>query len=412
MKTYDHLIIGGGIAGVTAAETIRSRDADAAIGIISHEPHFLYSRVLLPAYIKKKIRREQIFLRTEDDFIQRGIDLLRGRTAERVDTAARRVVLADGEEIGYGKLLISAGGRVQAWTHGKAEQNIFRLQTLDDADRLSVALDTVRRPVVVGSSFIALEFIETFLLRSIAPRVLVRGPHLFDTMLDEDGASLLDEHLTQKGAELIYSDEISGLAHQGALVQIETHRGNILETDALGVGIGVARNISFLEGSGIACGRGVYTDALLETNVPGVFAGGDIAEYFDTRLQRRVMVGNWTNAMLQGRHAGLNMTGAKIPFYAVPTYSIVNLGLNITALGECDGTLESVSRMDRTTRRYERFFMRDGVLVGAFLINQFADKPFLTELIARGVVVAPYAERLNDMSFDIRAISAIMQKRI
>ena len=159
-----------------------------------------------------------------------------------------------------------------------------------------------------------------------------------------------------------------------------------------------------------AAAKAVRTDEFLETNVPGVFAAGDIAEYFDARAGRHTVVGNWTNATLQGKQAGLNMAGVKNAFSAVPSYSIVNLGLNITALGECDGALESVSRIDLTTSQYERFFMRDGALVGAFLINRFRDKPILAELIGRQAVTAPYTDRLSDMSFDIRGISAILEK--
>ncbi|TSD03603.1 MAG: hypothetical protein Greene071436_293, partial [Parcubacteria group bacterium Greene0714_36] len=112
----------------------------------------------------------------------------------------------------------------------------------------------------------------------------------------------------------------------------------------------------------------------------------------------------WTHAVRQGRRAGLNMMGEKISFSDVPSYSITNLGLHIAALGECNGGLETVSRSDGATRQYERFFMRDGTLVGAFLINRAMDRPILMELIGRRAVIAPYAARLRDMAFDIHSI--------
>ncbi len=410
MKTYEHLIIGGGIAGVTAAETIRGKKPHATIGIVSSEPHVLYSRVLLPSYLKNKIRREQVFLRKEDDFARVRIDFLRDSTVAGVDMVSRRVTLADGEELGYGTLLISAGGRVRAWPHGVTEEGIYRLQTIDDADRLYGALPAIRQPVVIGSSFIALEFIETFLLRGMVPRLLMRGPHFFESMLDNEGASLLEEHMIRQGATLMREDEVAGMERIGAMIQIQTRGGKIIEADAVAVGIGIGRNMDFLDNSGVVCGtHGVRTDEFLQTSMPGVFAAGDITEYRDIRSGQHAMAGNWTNAMLQGRQAGMNMAGERGVFSAVPAYSIVHLGLNITALGMCSNDLETISRMDQTTRQYERFFIRDGVLAGAFLINRFVDKPVLAEMIARQTVIAPYADRLRDMAFDIRTISAILE---
>ncbi|MEK7541279.1 MAG: FAD/NAD(P)-binding oxidoreductase [Patescibacteria group bacterium] len=409
MKTYEYLIIGGGIAGITAAETIRASVAGARIGILSSEQHLPYSRVLLPSYLKKRIGRPQIFLRTEEDLSRARIDFMRGSTAASVDTAGRRVICRDAGEIAYGKLLIAAGGRANHWPHGEEGARIFRLQTLDDADRLYAALDTIRTPVVIGSSFIALEFIETFLQRGIVPRVLAREEHFFHDMIDRDGAAILHENMASRGVSLLLGDEALALEKAGAALRIARYRSGALEADAVAVGIGITRNTDFLAGSGIVCsGGGVQTDAFLETNVPGVYAAGDIAAYFDPIAGRHRLVGNWTNAVLQGACAGRNMAGSRERFSAVPAYSITNLGLQITALGECDGALETISRVDRTARRYERFFLRDGVLAGAFLINWFSDKPRLAELISRRAVVALYAERLRNMSFDIREIPAML----
>lgn len=412
---YDYLIIGGGIAGISGAEAIRSKDPYGTIGILSAETHLPYSRVLLPSYLKKKIPREKVFIRTQEHFDRQRIDFLARCAARSVDTAARRVMLAEretGETIGYGKLLIAAGGMARPWPHAVETGRVFRLQTLDDADRLYAALDTIRRPLVIGSSFIALEYIETCVLRGMAPRVLVRNSHLFNGMLDREGGVVLEENMRRHGVSLFYGEEAVSVAEKEGELQIATRHAGLLGADALMVGVGIARNVSFLAGGGIACGDvGVMTDAFLETNVSGVFAAGDITEYYDVPAGRYRIAGNWTHAILQGRRAGLNMAGDRAPFSAVPAYAITNLGMQITAVGECDGMLDTASRSDKGSRRYERFFMRDGALAGAFLINSFADKPLLAELIAHRAVVAPYRDRLRDMAFDIRALSSILKKQ-
>lgn len=175
MKRYDYLIIGGGIAGVTAAEAIRGEDPAGTIGILSDERHLLYSRVLLPSYLKKRIKRERVFLRTAKDFTRRRIDLYRDKAAIAVDIKRREVAAADGETFGYKKLLIASGGKTNRLPADWGGEQAYGLQTLDDADRLLVAIPNIREPLVIGSSFIALEFIEIFILNGVIPMVLTKS---------------------------------------------------------------------------------------------------------------------------------------------------------------------------------------------------------------------------------------------
>lgn len=408
-RAYDYLIIGGGIAGVSAAESIREKDPAGSIGILSAEPHLPYSRVLLPSYLKRKIPREKVFIRTREQFDRQRIDFFQASGAAAVSTGERRVLLAEGGDVGYGKLLIAAGGAPRPWPHVSASGKVFRLQTLGDADRLFAALDTIRQPIVVGSSFIALEYIETLVLRGVAPRVLVRGDGLFPRMLDRDGSAVLEDAMRQHGVSLRYGEEAVSAEEEQGRVAVTTRHAGVLAADALMVGIGITRATGFLAGSGIAyTDAGVHTSPYLETDIPGVFAAGDIAAYEDAG--RRRTGGNWTHAMLQGRCAGLNMAGERASFAAVPAYSITNLGMQVTAVGECDNSLDAVSRSDAARGRYQRFFMRDGILVGAFLINAFADKPVLADLIAHRAAAAPYRDDLRNPAFDIRMLLPIIKR--
>lgn len=406
---YDYLIIGGGIAGLSAAESTRGADSVGTIAVVSAEPYQPYSRVLLPSYLKGKISREKLFIRQPEDFAAQRIDFLPGRLAASVDAPGRRVVFADRQEIKYGKLLIAAGGAPRAWPYTQGER-VFRLHTLDDADRLNAALDQIRRPLVIGGSFIALEYIDTFLARGIAPRVLVREAHFLGRMAEGAGGMLIADALRERRVEVSYRDGAAAVkdANAGDAFDVATQGSGVIAADALAVGIGISRNIGFLAGSGIACGNtGVLTDEFLETEAPGVFAAGDIAEYFDPIAGRHRVIGNWTHATLQGRRAGLNMAGQKSIFSSVPAYAITALGLSIAAVGDCDAQLASVSRIDSARRQYERFFMRGGALAGAFIINRAQDKPVLTDLILRRTIISPYADRLQDMAFDIRTLASV-----
>ncbi len=409
MTRYDYLIIGGGIAGVTAAETIREEDPTGSIGIISSESHLLYSRVLLPSYLKKRIKREQVFLRTARDFTKRRIDLYLGKETVSLNTGRKEITAEEDEILGYRKLLISSGGRVNQWHFSNGAELIHRLQTLDNADRLASSLDVIRNPIVVGSSFIALEFIEIFLLNGITPRVLAQEPWFFGRMLDADGGGLLAENFERHGVRLFFGDQITAVEKKEKELAVSARHSGELSADALAIGIGIERNTGFIKDSGVELGEkgGVRTNEFLETSVPSIFVAGDVAEYYDIVTGRQQLVGNWTNAVLQGKRAGLNMAGRREAFVNVPSYAITNLDFQITALGECDNRIEAISRINPETRQYERFFMRGGVLVGAFLINSFKDKPHLTTLINSHTPIDMYRERLNDPQFDIHSIVAL-----
>lgn len=410
MDQYDYLIIGGGITGVTAAETIREEDSAATIGIISDEPHVLYSRVLLPAYLKKQILREKLFLRTANHFDEKQIDLRREESVIGVDPEAGDVVLANHVRLRYGKLLVVSGGRVKTWSTSQIEEGVYRLQTLDDADRLFANLSRIHAPLVLGSSFIGLEFLEIFLTHQIKPSVLTRDAHFFGSMIDGVGGTLLAEHFARHGITVYAEDTVvSSRQHEG-VYEVATAQEKKISCDMFAVGIGLERNIDFLRGVNILLGEnGVRVNEFLETSQTNIWAAGDVAEFYDLIAGKYRLVGNWTNAFLQGKRAGLNMVGKREAFQNVSGYSIANLGLQITALGDVSDDRDTVARTSRKLKpfSYERFFFREGMMVGAFLINRFSDKTYLAKLIETHTPVEKYRNMFQDPAFDIHEISMI-----
>lgn len=432
LTRYDYLIIGGGVAGVTAAETIRENDLSATIAIISEEPHLFYSRVLLPAYLKKRIYREQLFLRHADDFTKKRIDLLLAEKVAHINFKRKEVSMESGAAFDYQKLLLASGGGVKPWNLNQSfdadekpdqdlrqsfstnaenppDQNfLYRLQTLADADRLTKAIPFLQNPLVIGASFISLELLEIFIAHDISPVLLVRGHHFFEKILDRQGGELLYSNFSRHGIKTHFNDQVSDFKKNKGLIKITTKAFREIEVDSLAVGVGITPNVEFLQGYGLKIGnRGILVNEFLETNETGVFAAGDVAEFYDFYTGEYRTAGNWTNAFLQGKRAGLNMLGRYEPFKNVTSYSITNLGLQITALGKTDGSLETVVRMDEASNQYERFFLQKDVLVGAALINKFADKKYLVKLIESKTSLSAYREQLKDPGFDIHNIPAI-----
>lgn len=408
MKTYDYLIIGNGIAGVTAAETIREYDLSGTIAIVSHEPHILYSRVLLPAYLKKRIPREKVFLRTLEQYNTRLIDLYLNENVAQVDIARKQIDCESGFSLGYNKLLIASGGRVRDWEHNEKE-GIYRLQTLDDADRIFRVLPRLRSPLVVGASFIGLEFLEILTLNKTLPKVIMRDTHFFRRLLDKTGGAMLEDHFAAKGITVACGQEIASVAREGDGLLIKTTAGGSEHKgDAIFLGIGIKRNIEFLSGTDVMLNEGgIETDEYFRTNIDDVFAAGDVADYRDIITGKRKTAGNWTSAFLQGKAAGLSMVGKEKPFKNVAAYSITNFGFQITALGYTDDTLETIIQFESERNRYARFFVKEGILRGAVLINRFADKQHLARLIETKTPISEYQRQLRDPMFDIQKIGVV-----
>lgn len=409
MERYDYVIIGGGIAGVTAAETIRERDRNATITIISTEPHVLYSRVLLPYYLKKRIPREKLFLRTINDFTEKQIDLRLLEEVVAVSPAKHEVDLKSGASLLFKKLLIASGGQARQWGTAADQPFLYRLQTIDDADRLMQDFYKIKKAVVIGSSFIGLEFVEIFTLRKVPVVLLMRDTHFFSKLLDPRGGALMQKNFVKQGIDIRASEEITAVTPAGEVLEVSVRAGREkVSCNAIGLGIGIERSLEFAEKSGIAVGEmGIKTNEFLETNHADIFAAGDIAEFYDVIRGTSHTDGNWTNAFLQGKRAGLVMTGEREVFRNVSSYSITNLGFQITAIGQCDPQAETVVRVDEEHNGYARLFIRNGVLTGAALINRFSDKLHLTELIKTKSPVVAYRGELHDFRFDISQIPVI-----
>lgn len=413
MQSVDYLIIGGGIAGTTAAETIRKHDTNGTIVIVSDEAHRLYSRVLLPHYIRGRVMREFVFLKSLEWYEKSSIVLKHERTLARLDAAKHVATLDDGAEYHYRKLLLASGGHVRKLDlpnlHG-----ITYFRTLDDADtivalanELSACPQAERVACIYGGGFIGLEFAPIFRERGFTTHLAIREKRYWEHYFGEASSAHL-EHLLEaqdihlhrgvdyvrvEGGERLSSVDISG-------------SGKKTTAAVLGLGVGLEPSFAVAAHAGVATGRGIITNEYLETNVPDVYAAGDVAEFFDLTVGRHRILGNWTNAQQHGLCAGVVMTGNRKPFHTVSSYSTSPFGVSITFVGDLSrmpGT-EMISRGEGRAGGVGQIFIRDNRVVGATLINMNRERQPLTELIKRNTVIKGFEKQLGDASCDLNTL--------
>jgi NAD(P)H-nitrite reductase large subunit len=397
------VIVGNGVAGTTCAEALRKGDPTCEITLLGDERWPLYNRVALPPYIKNKTPREKVFLRTVEQHAERGIKLLLETRATAVDAEGKTVTLDDGTELPYDALLVATGGRPNRLKAPGAEGagNIFNFQYFDDAEAILEAVHHAKRAAVTGGSYIAYELAEGFREQGLETYWLIRGPRFLQRVLDEEGGAVVDDIAKHHGVHMLYDETVAEVVRDnGAITGIVTGKGQRIDVDMLGAGLGVTMNLELLQGTPVEIRDGIVTNEYLETNVPGIYAAGDVAEFYDVTIDRHNMMGTWGNSIGHGRVAAQNMLGQKTVYNDIPMYSSTLFDSYIRVIGltpESYPDLEAFEHLDARNRSYQRLFFLDGRLVGACLIG---DMRFRSRIFAciksRDVIPVEHRARLLD----------------
>ncbi|KKW44923.1 MAG: NAD(P)H-nitrite reductase [Parcubacteria group bacterium GW2011_GWA2_56_7] len=381
-----YVIIGGGIAGTTAAGEIRAREADAQITVVSEEQHPLYSRVLLPHYIKGKIPREKCFLKKDSWYEEQRVEWFRAERVVAIDAVNKHVeLLHAGRELPYDKLLITTGGEPHYLERDL--RGLCYLQTLEDADHLLQLLGEVRgkpdaHAGVCGGGFIACEFLNIFKHFGLSTTCFHRGPWFWSRVLDEESGGLIAQTLEASQVKTQANTTLADIHGEHGLSEVETSSG-LFRADILGIGIGLLRDLRWIQKAGIETAAGVRTNAYLETSVADVYAAGDICEHFDVVTGEHMLVGNYMNAQMQGRTAARNMMGDQEEFRLVSGYATHIFELDVIFVGDTRRALaDEILVKGRVPDGYVvQEFKRKGRLVGATLVGGNKDRMELTRRI-------------------------------
>jgi len=395
------VIIGNGIAGTTCAEALRKQDPNCSVMMLTDEPHPLYNRVALPRYLKGIVREEKVFMRTIEQHAERGIILLTGVCVKAVDAVGQTVLLEDGREFPYDALLVASGGRPNPLTVPGADcRAVFNFQTMDDTREIIAEATEGKHAVAIGGSFISYELAEGFAMRGLHTTWMMRGPWFLRRTLDEEGGAIVDALARDHDVEMEYHQEVEEIVPSNGMVgHVVAKSGVEYQADVVGVGVGLTLNTGFLAGTGVEMGKGVRTDKYLATNVPGIFASGDAAEFYDEILEGHNIMGTWDNALSHGRTAAVNMAGGEEVYREVPTYTSTLFSSNIAVMGvtaESRPELESVTRAELEGREYKRLFFLGDRLVGGITIGRPRGRKRLLAMMLSGEPVEGPREALLD----------------
>jgi NADPH-dependent 2,4-dienoyl-CoA reductase/sulfur reductase-like enzyme len=336
MREFELVIVGGGLTAARAVKAYREAGGSGAVALLAAEPVLPYHR---PALSKRYLRGEVDPPYAEDQafYAAHDVEVMLHTPVTAVDTAARTVSSSAGD-LRYRKLLLASGASPRHLHVPGAElAGVHGLRTLADSDRIREAARTAERAVVVGGGFIGMEVAASLRQLGLAVSLIHLGSGLFDqfgsTELSADLASLY----RARGVELLLHEEVASFGGEERLAYVETTSGVRVAAGLAVVGVGVVPNVDYLRTSGIALDNGVVVNERFEANAAGVYAAGDVANFYDQLYGRRRRIEHWSNANYQGTAVGRILAGEPGGYDTVSSFFTEVFGTRINVFGDVTG---------------------------------------------------------------------------
>jgi len=398
-------IVGASLAGSSAAATLREEGFDGRVLLIGAEPQPPYDRPPLSKnYLRGMTPFEKTLLRPADFYRERDIELRLGTTVVKVDPEKRTLALQDGDRLDFDQLLIATGGRNRRFPiPGLDLPGVYDLRTVADADRIREAMARGGRAVVVGLGFIGAEVAAA--LRQSGLEVVAVEPFktpLYRALGEEIGRVVEGLH-RDHGVEMILDDAVTAFEGAGKVERVVTRNSRRIECGLAVFGLGIEPVTELVAGTAIHVDNGIVVDDQCRTNVPGIFAAGDVANHYHPVCARQMRVEHWQNGVKQGAAAARSMLGRDQTYDEIHWFWSDQFDANIQYAGFHATWDRMVVRGSLAERKFLAFYLAQGRLESVVAINQGRDVRRAVQIIKARVTVDP--ARLEDPSVDLRTLA-------
>ncbi len=399
------VVIGNGIAGFSAASSLRRLNRGCDITIISDEDTPLYSACVLPEYIARRIAREKTFVKREEDYERLDLKPVFGKKVERIEPFAKRVRLQGGASHPYDKLILATGSR--AILFGPPKKGVFKLKSLADAD--AVVRHKGKKAVVVGSGAVGLEAAIALHDRGYQVSVVEAEKRILPLSLDQKGAERVKKALEEAGVEVIVGELASEVLGAKGVEALATQKRE-LPCDTVIWAIGMRPRVELAQEAGLVVGErgGIVVNAGMETSAPDILACGDCVETNDLLTERASLNLFWHNANRQGAVAAKNCLEAAARYRG--SENVLNLdafGNHVVAFGHTEASLSvsgsaggddaAVSVIENEQNgRYCRLVIQGDRCLGAQFINVEQDTGLLWSIMLKKRSIQELLEALEN----------------
>jgi len=386
------VILGNSGAALAAVGALQARRGERSITMVSKEACYAYSPVLTTYYVRGSWPESKLYLTDADFYRQRNIACHFGTAAVELDAAAQRVTLDNGTRLGYDKLLIATGASPKQvrGLEPEAAADICYLRTIEDARRIRERATHAKHAIVLGAGLVSLQVAAAIARPDLRVTCIVSSQHILSQNIDATCAELLRGHIERAAPiEFLFGTDVSEVTRRRTRWRVRLGSGAELEGDMLVAGKGVAPNVEFIDSQQINLDRGVLVDDSLRTNVPNIWAAGDVAQGRNRLTGAVEVVANWIDAAEQGAIAGANMAGDERTFAGSLAENITTLfAVPLASIGvtksQPEAGLREVVHLDERHGVYRKVVLRDDRLVGATLLRDVRDAGVLRGAIAAG----------------------------
>lgn len=376
------VIVGGGIAALSAAEAIRERNKTASITMVTDEPVLPYYRPMLSDYLSEDLSDERLFVQDQAWYKENRIEVLTGKRVTKLDSKSRQVESQDGMVISYDKLIIATGAySFVPPIPGADLKGVYTLRNLEDARRLKDALKKVKKAVVIGGGVLGLEAVEEMVSLGIQVAVVEHNDRLMPRQLDPQASGMLKELMEAKGIALYLGVSTEEIVGENTVEGVRLNNGQTISTDLVLLSTGVRPHLELAQEAGLEVQQGIVVDNQMRTSIDGIYAAGDSAQFGER------VIGLWPVSLEMGRVAGATAAGDWIEF-KMPTLSTMLAAFDreIFSLGEVnfpDDQVRTVVVNDPPAGYFKKSYLKDGVLVGEIIIAPRVDSSESMEKLGR-----------------------------
>jgi nitrite reductase (NADH) large subunit len=390
------VVVGNGIAAITAIKSIREIDQQSEIHVVGEEKFYPYNRIRLSKGLFTTIEEDKILLQKKEWYETNNINLYTNTKVTSIDTDRKIVKLSDGNTLAYTKLLLANGAsNVIPSIPGSELNGVYTLRTLQDAWDVIEYLKEAEVAVNIGAGIQGIE--TAWILSQMGKKVILvgRSPVLMSKQLDKKSSQILEKAVRSCGVEVLLNTNISEITGSNRVQGVKTTEGKSYECDIVTYSMGIQPNTEILEGTPVKVNKGIVVDEKMQTNIKDVYAAGDVAEY------NNHLYGLWNISIGHGKTAGCNIAG-KDSIYEniIPVTTLSAFNLSLFSMGEVDENKATDIILDDRSEEniYNKVLIQNNKVIGAIVIGQLKYSPVLKTAIEKEINLTGID--FNKVSFD------------
>ncbi len=403
------VIVGAGHAAGELATSLRDNGWSGRIILIGDEPHLPYHRPpLSKAYLSGAATAESLLIKSPATYIKANVEIINNTRVLRIDRQRKSVELANGEWIGYDKLVLTTGGRPRPLSVPKsslAEQtgNFHYLRTLDDVDAMRRQFEPGMRLVIVGGGYVGLEVAAVAVKVGLKVTVLEAFPRVLARVTAPELSAFYERKHREAGVEIRTGVQVSDVEMDrsgDAVSAVLCADGTRVPADLVVVGIGLIPNTELAQEAGLAVDNGILVDEHAQTSDPDIYAAGDCTNHPNASLGRRLRLESVPNALEQARTAAASICGKQKPYNVIPWFWSDQYDLKLKMVGLSQGYDQLVVRGSLDSDSFSAFYLKDGLVLAADTVNRPPEFMLAKRIIAERLRLAP--EQLADDSIPLK----------